>query len=63
MLKARGSIKRTLDMGLTYVLVSLNASGHRKKYQTRFLVDTGATDTLAPVAELRKIGIKPVGKI
>jgi clan AA aspartic protease len=63
MMKARGSIKRNLAMGLTYVTVSLNASGHRKKYQARFLVDTGATDTLAPAAELRKIGIKPVGKM
>ena len=27
-----------------------------------FLVDTGATDSLAPAAELRKAGIAPVGK-
>jgi clan AA aspartic protease len=50
-------------MGLTYVSVSLNAPGHRKKYEADFLVDTGATDTLAPADELRRIGIKPVGKM
>jgi len=50
-------------MGLTYVTVSLNAAGHRKKYQSRFLVDTGATDTLVPGDQLRKIGIKPIGKM
>jgi clan AA aspartic protease len=49
-------------MGLSYVTVSLRAAGHRKKYQASFLVDTGATDTMAPAAELRKIGIKPIGK-
>ena len=50
-------------MGLTYVSVSLNAAGHRKKYEADFLVDTGAMDTLAPAAELRKAGIKPIGKM
>jgi clan AA aspartic protease len=49
-------------MGLTYVTVSLKVPGHRKTYQANFLVDTGATDTLAPSAELRKIGIRPIGK-
>jgi clan AA aspartic protease len=32
-------------------------------YQADFLVDTGATDSLAPAAELRKIGVQPVGKM
>lgn len=49
-------------MGLSYVTVSVKASGQRRKYQASFLVDTGATDTLVPAAELRKIGIKPMGK-
>ncbi len=31
-------------------------------YEADFLVDTGATDSLAPAAELRKIGVVPVGK-
>ena len=49
-------------MGLTYVTVIVKAAGGKKKYQANFLVDTGATDSLAPATELRKIGIKPVGK-
>ena len=50
-------------MGLTYVTASLKAAGHRKKYEAEFLVDTGATDTLVSSDALRKIGIKPVGKM
>ena len=63
MIKAHGSGRLARGMGLTYVSVSLKAAGHRKKYEADFLVDTGATDTLVPAAELRKIGIKPVGKM
>ena len=62
MIKAHND-SRQIPMGLTYVTVSLNAAGHRKKYQSRFLVDTGATDTLVPGDQLRKIGIKPIGKM
>ena len=50
-------------MGLTHVTVTLQASGGSEKYAASFLVDTGATDTLAPAAELRKIGVKPVGRM
>ena len=49
-------------MGLTYVTVALRAPGHRKTYRANFLVDTGATDTLVAAPELRKIGVRPVGK-
>lgn len=31
-------------------------------YEAGFLVDTGATDSLAPAAELAKVGVKPVGR-
>jgi clan AA aspartic protease len=41
----------------------LKVPGHRKKYEADFLVDTAATDTLAPGGELHKIGIKPIGKM
>jgi clan AA aspartic protease len=51
-------------MGLTHVTVTLKGMGKKKKsYSAEFLVDTGATDSLAPTAALRKIGIKPVGKM
>ena len=50
-------------MGLTHVTVRLrrlaNSNGG---YQADFLVETGATDSLAPGIELRKAGIQPVGK-
>lgn len=50
-------------MGLTYVTVRLSSTTtSRKHYTASFLVDTGATDTMAPGKALRKAGIKPVGK-
>ena len=50
-------------MGLTYVTVRLSADlNSRKYYSSEFLVDTGATDTMAPAKALRKAGIKPVGR-
>lgn len=50
-------------MGLTYVTVQLSSPvGKRKPYRAQFLVDTGATDSMAPGSALRKAGIKPVGK-
>lgn len=50
-------------MGLTYVTATLKANQTtQKKYQAEFLVDTGATDCMAPAKQLRKAGIKSVGK-
>jgi clan AA aspartic protease len=50
-------------MGLTYVTVRLSPlATSRKHFTAPFLVDTGATDSMAPGAGLRKAGIKPVGK-
>ncbi|MFQ6036562.1 MAG: aspartyl protease family protein [Sedimentisphaerales bacterium] len=50
-------------MGLTHVTVSLKASqSSKKKYEAEFLVDTGATDIMAPAKKLLKAGIKPIGK-
>ena len=62
MIRSRSPKEPTGRMGFTYVAVSLRAAGEPKSYQANFLVDTGATDTLAPAAELRKVGIKPIGK-
>jgi clan AA aspartic protease len=51
-------------MGLIHVTTILRASEKaRKKYSAEFLVDTGATDILAPAGELRKAGIKPRGRM
>jgi clan AA aspartic protease len=51
-------------MGLIYVTVTLRENKKsRKKYEAKFLVDSGATDTLAPASKLRKAGVGPVGKM
>ena len=52
-----------IDTGSIYVTVALRAEGNAERYQAQFPVDTGATDSLAPADELRKIGVKPVGKM
>ncbi len=50
-------------MGLTHVTVALKALGSRNgTFEADFLVDTGATDSLAPAGELRKIGVAPAGR-
>ena len=50
-------------MGLTYVTVRLSTDlKSRKHFTSEFLIDTDATNSLAPGKALRKAGIKPVGK-
>ena len=50
-------------MGLTYVTTVIKASqDSEKKYESEFLVDTGATDSMASGKDLIKSGIKPVAK-
>ena len=34
-----------------------------KQYEADFLVDTGATDSLAPAKALKRMGVRPVGKM
>ena len=50
-------------MGLTRVAVTLRNMGSPESFQSQFLVDTGATDSMAPASELRRIGIQPIGKM
>ena len=49
-------------MGLTHVPVTIMNARTYESFTKTFLVDTGATESMAPAFELRKIGIKPVGK-
>ena len=50
-------------MGLTRIEVTLKRPGASKRtYRAQFLVDTGATDSMAPASKLQSIGIQPVGK-
>ena len=49
-------------MGSIHVDVTLRpAKGGRGAYKARFLVETGATDSLAPASCLRKIGMRTKG--
>lgn len=51
-------------MGLIHVTTRLRAGeGAPNPYEADFLVDTGATDSMAPASELRKAGIKPRGRM
>src|SRR2546422_5866034 len=50
-------------MGLMRVTTTLRGQQKGKKYVAEFLVDTGATDSLAPAKELKKAGIKPRGRM
>lgn len=51
-------------MGLTPVTVALRGLGVPDgAYEADFLVDTGATDCMAPADKLEQIGVKPVGSM
>jgi len=51
-------------MGLTHVAVSLKVPGSQNGgYSSKFLVGTGATDSMAPASELARIGVTPVGRM
>lgn len=52
-----------MEMGMIHLDVSIKVPGTSgATYDGRFLVDTGATDSMAPASELRRAGIHPVGK-
>jgi predicted aspartyl protease len=51
------------DVGLIHVQVSLTVPGVATPgYEGSFLVDTGATDSMAAGSELARAGINPVGR-
>jgi clan AA aspartic protease len=50
-------------MGATHVTVRLSGlAGGGDGYEALFLVDTGATDCLAPASELRRVGVEIAGR-
>lgn len=49
-------------MGLTHVAVKLKSFGSQDAFTADFLVDTGATDSMAPSSALKRIGIEPTEK-
>jgi clan AA aspartic protease len=51
-------------MGLTKVATKLTSmSDPARSYEAIFLVDTGATDSMAPSDDLEKLGIRKEGKM
>ena len=49
-------------MGMTHIDVALmQLTGENGRFESRFLVDSGATDTMVPASELARLGITPVG--
>ncbi len=49
---------------LIHVTVTLRpVAGSEAFYEADFLVDTGVTDSLAPGKDLRRIGVRPVGRM
>ena len=51
-------------MGLIHVSVTLRSFERVDgAYEASFLVDTGATDSMAPASELHRIGLAPVGRM
>jgi len=51
-------------MGLIHVSVTLRSFEEpAASYEADFLVDTGATDSMAPAGELRRIGVPPAGRM
>ena len=51
-------------MGIIHVTTTLRPlPKSRKKFEADFLVDNGATDSLAPASKLKKAGIEPIGKM
>src|SRR5262245_60194945 len=51
------------EVGLIHVSVSLKVPGASAPgYEGRFLVDTGATDSMAAASDLSRAGIQPVGR-
>ena len=49
-------------MGLTHIDAALmQLTGVNGRFESRFLVDFGATDTMAPASELVRLGITPEG--
>ncbi len=51
-------------MGFVHIPVTVVSPGRvaENKYESLFLVDTGAIDSMAPSSEMRRIGIEPVGR-
>jgi len=60
---AQGGHTLPLPMGPIHVTVTLRrVEGADPSYEADFLVDTGATGSMAPARELRRMGVEPAGR-
>ncbi|PYI86412.1 MAG: clan AA aspartic protease, partial [Verrucomicrobia bacterium] len=51
-------------MGLTKVTTKLTSlTDSKRSFESLFLVNTGATDSMAPSDQLEKLGVKQEGKM
>jgi clan AA aspartic protease len=58
------ALQQPSTMGLIHVTTTLRArENSRKRFVADFLVDTGATDSLVPAKELKRVGIKRRGRM
>jgi clan AA aspartic protease len=49
-------------MGLTHVPVTVSNLMTHDSFTADFLIDTGATESMVPGSELKRVGIEPVGR-
>ena len=49
-------------MGLTHVPVTVSNFTTNDSFTADFLIDTGATESMVPASELKRIGVEPLGK-
>lgn len=49
-------------MGLTHVPVTVTNPTTHESFTGDFLIDTGATESMVPAHELKRIGVEPSGK-
>jgi len=49
-------------MGLTHVPVTVTNLTTHESFTGNFLIDTGATESMVPADELKRIGVEPDGK-
>ena len=49
-------------MGLTHTQVVVSNLVTRDSFTANFLIDTGATDSMAPASLFKTIGVEPIGR-
>jgi clan AA aspartic protease len=57
--RVRKKLEGVNYVGLTHVPVTVTNLITRDAFTLKFLIDTGATESMVPASELRKIGIAP----